>query len=169
MTFLTSFSYELIVVCKHKLCLGSLLSLCLIRSSSFAQCFLEEESEAQVTNWSSSWFGVFLFVPPPLPSGNSQCNLFAKVPTYIENQQTKLVLESETRWNSYWHYSTSVEYSALRTASVFSSFPRHWGTVSVLVLKLTREEHIYNFCNKILQNGEHLSSLLFRGYCENQL
>lgn len=54
MTFLTSFSYELIVVCKHKLCLGSLLSFCLIRSSSFAQCFLEEESEAQVTNRSSN-------------------------------------------------------------------------------------------------------------------
>lgn len=34
MTFLTSFSYELIVVCKHKLCHRFLLPLCLIRNSS---------------------------------------------------------------------------------------------------------------------------------------
>ena len=45
---LTSFSYELIVVCTHELCPGSWLPLCLIRSRSNAQCSLGEESEAQV-------------------------------------------------------------------------------------------------------------------------
>lgn len=78
MTSLTSFSYELIVVCTRKLCPGSWLPRCLIRSCSNAQCFLGEESEAQVMHqliWD------LLSLSPHHPHhGNSHYKSSAKVP-----------------------------------------------------------------------------------------
>lgn len=71
MTCLTSFSYELIVVCHHKLCHGSFLPLCLIRSSAV---FSGRGKWSQVTVI-HGWFGTLLPLSPS-PSGNSQCNFF---------------------------------------------------------------------------------------------
>ena len=69
MTSLTSFSYELIVVCTHELCPGSWLPLCLIRSRSNAQCSLGEESEAQVMH-PLMFYLVFVAKTPVCPGSS---------------------------------------------------------------------------------------------------
>lgn len=94
MTSLTSFSYELIVVCTHELGPGSWLPLCLIRSRFNAQCFLGEESEAQVMH-QLIWYLLSLSPHPHPLHGNSHYKSSAKVPC-MKNPETKLLLEQET-------------------------------------------------------------------------
>lgn len=146
MTFLTSFYLS---SSADKLCHGSLLPLCLIRSSSSAQWFLEEESEAQVTQWFSPWLGVFSLCSSS-PGGTSQCSVFAKIPTCIENQQTPSV-EAGDLIVSHWHSLTPVERSALRVPLCTAPFQALGYSLSLSwrSSQTSQETGKHSFCNKI--------------------